>query len=971
MLLSENHIKRLQKLSGISVLEEADNRETIIKKIGLPKIIADMAHELSDKYSIWIANTFKEKYLRTARLFHGMDQAIKDAIVDQITSGQKLSPNIEKDMVSNFRAMEGEYRHILDWLRGRNNPPVMETDQINFKTLTFEEAKQRSEQWHAELARLAAGAIQDEQGDIVINFPDGFYWIRLNKSVCDAEAKAMGHCGRARGMLYSLRRERYPYVTVDLDDGVIGQIKGRANTKPKSTYHKYIIAFLLNPSIGVKYLHSTYQPHTDFNLNDLTDEQLIEIANRKPTLFQRADEALKRLPAETISTMLRNIPQVFNGISQTGLWNPEQLEFITSHSPAILEGQPGVLMVLNGQQISNVLNGHPEAFNEVAWNGIPEWTPSHTGFVLTHKPEMMDRQKIEHLKPAGKITDEQIEWIINNDPKIISKQNPLILLTFAKPQLKKIAKDYAPSFAKLLADRFKQEDMDASAIDSEIISTLIQNLNPETREGDEFYQNFYRLPKDKITYGHLKYILENYPYTFMKRGMDAYFNHPNVIEKAPELIQYILDNLLGNLRYATSGSFKRIEHWPLTEKQKQFIIDKQINGDIDILEVQELDKMKFSKKQIEKLIKELPELFDPNKQDYDKLGITAKGIEYIVSKSPGTIPEKKVDEMLGEDEMKSLFKKNPDWTDAIYLRAKYLGYDGVKNLKESSSGGFKPDYVEILYDDWQDEALGNLFDKPDVIKDIANYELNFYGYDYKYSDIKNNFDDLNAENLAYVQYLLKKAFTSQKEGLYSDKKNDIKRAVTALSADEMADVIDDPDEFKEKHGIEDHDEFILDELQSAFVRATEDAQQSADENEYWKLFSGPVEEFFGKPGWKDKKVKKFDKETKKEKMEDKQFLQFKMGYGEFLDMLKDYEEYNSSDDEYSVRLSDGLIHPADIISGAFTQRDEPLKYNEPYYGVSGDINKDDLNERFSDHLYDELSDQLKDAKVVVKKKKKE
>jgi hypothetical protein len=968
MLLSENHIKRLKKLSGISVLEEADNRETIIKKIGLSASIANMAHELSDKYSIWIANTFKDKYINNARIFQGMDQAIKDEVVKQITAG-RVNPSIEKDMASNFRAMDGEYRHILDWLRGRNNPPIRETDQIDFKTLTFEEAKQRSESWHAELARLEAGAIKDEQGDIVINFPDGFYWIRLNKSVCDAEAKAMGHCGRARGMLYSLRRERYPYVTVDLDQGVIGQIKGRANTKPKSTYHKYIIALLLNPSIGVKYLHSTYQPHTDFNLNDLTDEQLVEISNRKPTLFGYATEAIKRLPAETINTMLRHAPLVFKGMNQTGLWSPEQLDFIVSHIPSILEAQLGILRTLNEQQISNVLKGHPESFRDILWESIVSWTQEHTNYILSHKPELFNLQKIENLKPAGKISDAQIDWIINNNPKLLAGQSPFMLLKFTKPQLKKIAEGYPETFAQLLASPFKQEDMSNSAIDSEIISMLIRKITPNSdRDGRSFYEYFSRLPNDMVTFDHLKYILEHYADTFFIRNMDRYFNNTNIIADAPKLIQYILDN--NNMLSLLSTNQVSIENWPFTEKQKEFIVKTQLEGDVNILDDEDLSKMKFSKKQIEKLIKELPELFDPTKQDYDKLGITAKGIEYIVSKSPGTIPEKKVDEMLSNDEMKSLFKKNPEWTDAVYLLAKYMGYDGVKKLKESLSGGFKPEYVEILYDDWQDEALGNLFDNPDSIKRIANYELDFYGYDFKYSDIKNNFDDLSVENLAYVQYLLKKAFTSQKEGLYKDKKEEINRAVMAMSADDMADVIDDPDEFKEKHKIEDHDEHILDELQNAFVRATEDAQQSADESEYWELYTKPVEEFFGKPDWKEMEVKKFDKETGKEKMEKRHFLKFKMSYGEFLDLLKDYEEYNSSDDDYSIRLKDGKIYPADIISGAFTQRDENLKFEEPYHGVNGDINKDDLNERFGERLYDELSDELKDAKVVVKKKKK-
>lgn len=962
MILSENHIKRLKKLSGISILEEADNRDIIISKVGLPKEIADMAHELSDKYSIWIANSFKEKYLDTARIFQGMDDAVKDEIKAQITSGTKISHVVMKDMVSNFRTSEGEYRHILDWLRGRNNPPVMETDQINFKTLTFDEAKQRSERWHEELSRLKAGRIEDEEGDVVINFPDGFYWIKLGKSYCEKEAKAMAHCARASGILYSLRREKYPYVTVDLNEGVIQQIKGRANTKPKPEYHKYIIAFILSPVTGVKYLKSQYQPQTDFNLNDLTDEQLSEIVKRKPGLFRFSEAALKRLKPEALDSILRNTPQIFQGMNQTGMWTPEQIDYITSNIPQILEGQLSILISLNERQISTVLKVYPDIFNAARWNLIPSWTTEHTGYILNRKPEMLDHQQLELFKQSRKITDAQIDWIINNNPKILSKQNPLILLTLSKAHLKKIANGYPASFTQLLREKFTQEEMDSSTIDSEIISTLIQRIQPDIDEGHKFYNNFFRLPKNKVTAEHLKYILEHYTVTFVIANMDNMFNYPKVAEGASEIIQYILDNKLNGL-----NAFKKIEHWPLTDKQKQFIIDKQIDGDIDILETQDLSNMNFSKSQIAKLIKEQPELFNPNEQDYNKLGITDDGIIYIVSKSPGTIPEKKVEEMLSPESMVKLFKKNPKWTDAVYLVAKYQGYEGVKGLKEGSSGGFEPDYVEILYDEWQDEELAELFDEPDVIKRIANYELDFHGYDYKFNDIDGSFSDLDEENIAYVKYLLGKAFTEDKN-LGDVKKKEIKNVIKGKRDSELADIIGDPDEFKDEHEIQNYNEHIVEELKNAYIWAVEDAQRNADEDEYWKLFTNPVKEFLGEPDWKEKTVEVTDKKTFKKKKEKKRFLKFKMKYPEFLDLLKEYEEYNSSEDEYSVRLSDGKIYPTDIIRGALQNRGEQLKFEEPRYGVNGDMDDDNLNELFSDRIHDQFSEELKGAKVVEKKK---
>lgn len=974
MILSENYIERLKNLAGIELLTETDNRKVITDKIKLPSTIADWAHGLSDKYSIWIANTFKNNYLTNSTILNRMPPDVKEEVIKQITDG-KIPDAIKRDMLKIARLGNGQYQYILDWLRGRNSPPVRETDPLNFKTLTFEDALVKSQNWHAQLEKLQGGAIKDEDGEIIMTFPDGFYWINLGKSRCEKEAEAMGHCGSGRGTLYSLRRDKHPYVTLDLVDGIIGQIKGRANTKPKKEFHQYIIPFLMDDNIRVRWLESSYQPHTDFSLNDLTDEQLMEILRKKPILFRHSKDAVKRLSKfskPVVNDILDIAPGVFTEIDQTGLWDAAQIDYILQNSPAILERQYNVIKGFTKAQIDFALHKDSAVglFNsEKSWATIEHWTPEHTGYILNTHPQFLDNQKILELKTAGKITETQVDWIVDKDPKILVKQGPTILLTFSKSQLKKVASEYPGSFGKLFDERFDTELVDKSAIDSEIISMIIHRLTPESDGGYKFYERFYKLPNDKITVDHLQYILENYPDTFVDRDFARYFTYPNIVHEAHKVIQYIIDNYIDRFIYVTPHSFKGIENWPFTDVQKDFLIKQQLAGNIDVLENQNLSKLKFSKKQIEKLIKEKPELFIPENQDFEALGITAKGIEYIVTKSPGTIKDKKVEEMLDEKDMKSLFTKNPNWTNSVYLQAKYRGHEGVKGLKESSSGGFKQDYVELLYEDWSDEEIGSLFDDKDkeIIKDITGD--NVYdrgGYNYSYSDIDNNFGDLNGENTAYVIYLLKKAFTSQK-GMYDADKMKIKHAIMAMKYSELADIIGDPDEFVETHKIESFNEHIVDELKDTFIRAIEDAQQSADESAVWAEFINPVKHFLGEPDWKTKIVKTKESTKRPAMTEERDFLRFKMSYDKFLQLMKIYEDVESSDYDYTILLNDGHIYPTTIIATALKESTQ-LRLRDLSY-ISGNIDDSYMNERFGELLHDNLNKELEGAKVVTKKKK--
>jgi hypothetical protein len=132
----------------------------------------------------------------------------------------------------------------------------------------------------------------------VIDFGDGWHWVDLNDSSCDLESRAMGHCGNSGNSGSTLLSLRYlnkrradedswlwePHLTFELEeDGMLGQMKGKANDKPAPKYHKYIIPLLTHKvTINTKgesgffikgIRGGGYRPETNFSLDDLTEEE--------------------------------------------------------------------------------------------------------------------------------------------------------------------------------------------------------------------------------------------------------------------------------------------------------------------------------------------------------------------------------------------------------------------------------------------------------------------------------------------------------------------------------------------------------------------------------------------------------------------------------------------------------------------------------------------------------------------------
>lgn len=325
-MISKSFLFEFNKLSGL-ILES--RKDIIINKIGLPDRLADIIEQRYGKYAIWVADSFKKHLLETSArspisFYDSKTEELRIATKDVINKLGNLNDNIFLDGTYNYEDLEkalnkiwfsgdvgteskqGAYDYIYDWLRGRSSGPVIDNEKLDFKTLSLIEAIRKAVVWHKELERVSSGRIKDEEGDIIKTYPDGFYWIRLNASSCDKEAKAMGHCGRGSGILYSLRKDKYPYVTADIDNGAVLQMRGRANSKPSSKYHPYIFDFILSDVVS-SFDYNTYRPEDNFHLNDLEKKEIDIALKQKPELFK--NQNLNNLDDNQIDYLTEIMPE--------------------------------------------------------------------------------------------------------------------------------------------------------------------------------------------------------------------------------------------------------------------------------------------------------------------------------------------------------------------------------------------------------------------------------------------------------------------------------------------------------------------------------------------------------------------------------------------------------------------------------------------------------------------------------------
>jgi len=164
-------------------------------------------------------------------------------------------------------------------------------NSINFNDseLTYQKLIKDSEKWHQELRNSRKIGSKGRLGEKVITFKNGWFWVKLDRKSCEMEGGSMGHCGNAGGnhndKIFSLRDPgNVPYLTFIVNNGILGESKGRFNKKPERKFHPYIFHLLLSDHI--RHVNGGgYAPHNNFEEKDLSNSMRKSLYALKPQLF--------------------------------------------------------------------------------------------------------------------------------------------------------------------------------------------------------------------------------------------------------------------------------------------------------------------------------------------------------------------------------------------------------------------------------------------------------------------------------------------------------------------------------------------------------------------------------------------------------------------------------------------------------------------------------------------------------------
>ena len=215
-------------------------------------------------------------------------QAKTDYTVSDMMPIRQLKTNLEHFMSLNIPA-------IQNYIFGKEKPTALFATLSNLEREA--QSKMGDDAGAEEMFRQNRLIEKEKDDDIFMRFPDGFAWVDLNTPADDDEGTAMGHCGnrasyRSDETILSLRKTVnyqgkqwwYPVCTFILDgNGELGEMKGRANQKPQSRYHPYIIALLKSKKInGIK--GGGYLPENNFSLNDLSNSEKDDVIAHNPYL---------------------------------------------------------------------------------------------------------------------------------------------------------------------------------------------------------------------------------------------------------------------------------------------------------------------------------------------------------------------------------------------------------------------------------------------------------------------------------------------------------------------------------------------------------------------------------------------------------------------------------------------------------------------------------------------------------------
>jgi len=295
------------------IISEASKKKILMDKIGFNEENAELLDRLCGPLSVWMAKKMME-----------FQQYSSGRLGNQVKTGSELIYQMNNNGV--LRMKQSSIQSIMDWVRVGLNGNLGE-----YKDLPFIDLVLHSKEWHDSL-EIGQGDINyKEENPTILDFTDengnGFYWADLNTQNSDVECNRMGHCGRSSyGYLYSLRQNipinnKYKLnksvLTAAIgEDGILYQLKGVKNSKPKDEYHQYILPlFYVLGGEGeeddylIQGFGTEYASEQDFKLSDLPEETIKDLYQNRPELF--SSRPMQRLLGQMGIIEVEPLPTTF------------------------------------------------------------------------------------------------------------------------------------------------------------------------------------------------------------------------------------------------------------------------------------------------------------------------------------------------------------------------------------------------------------------------------------------------------------------------------------------------------------------------------------------------------------------------------------------------------------------------------------------------------------------------------------
>ena len=282
-------------------------------KIGFNEENAEILDQLCGPLSVWMAKKMMEVQKNNSASWNNPPK-----------QGEELINQMNSNGV--IRMARTKIQSIMDWIRVGLNGNVKEYQDSDFFMLLG-----LSKQWHESLEVGQGDINYKETNPIILDFRDddgnGFYWADLNTQNSDVECNRMGHCGRSSyGYLYSLRQvvplnnkfklNKSVLTAAIGKDGIMYQLKGVKNSKPKDEYHQYIQPLFYVLGGGgeeddylIQGFGTEYASEQDFKLSDLPEQTIKELYQNRPELF--SSRPMQRLLDKMGIIELEPIPTTF------------------------------------------------------------------------------------------------------------------------------------------------------------------------------------------------------------------------------------------------------------------------------------------------------------------------------------------------------------------------------------------------------------------------------------------------------------------------------------------------------------------------------------------------------------------------------------------------------------------------------------------------------------------------------------